>query len=267
MATVHLGEIAIESRRWRDAERLLASIEHHPDPTVQTYARHWLTGVRERLRRLTLRYLALAVVTLGALALGARVLRRGRDPRAWQVFGRVLLGAEAVALAGAFVVPRVTAGLGIIPDYDHVYYDFTVRTRHGDAHFIATAPNAWNDTQRAWLDRVLAVPARYTFVLAHEPPDSSRPSGSDAIEQAMMRRSGGITLRLYGHVHNYQHPLPNAIVTGNAGAPLTGTGSYFGFVIVQQQEDANLVVTAYEIGSPPMVRDSFVLTPEGTLTR
>ena len=82
-------------------------------------------------------------------------------------------------------------------------------------------------------------------------------------------RVGGVTLRLYGHTHEYRHyaaPDYNAVVDGNAGAPLSGSsgsGQYYGFGIVDQRADGNIVFTAYQTGSPPMPMDSWVVAPNG----
>lgn len=157
-----------------------------------------------------------------------------------------------------------TFKISLIPTRTNAYYDWWIHTDSGDAHFVATAPNAWNDTQRTWLTTVLTAPARYTFVIAHEPPSDPGPGTVD-IENAITARTGGVTLRLYGHVHKYDHPLPNAIVTGNAGAPLSGFDTY-GFALIEQRADDNIVVTSYAIGTPPTPIDSFVLTPDGMIT-
>lgn len=155
----------------------------------------------------------------------------------------------------------------LAPGHAAPWYDWIVRTSLGDAHFIATAPNAWSPAQLAWLSRVMAQPALYTIVIAHEPAGRREAPGSPFIEDAIRARPGGVTLRLYGHTHEYSHPLPNAIITGNAGAPLASLSGSYGFVVVAQRADGNLVVTAYDVGRPPMVVDSFVLTPAGALTR
>ena len=151
--------------------------------------------------------------------------------------------------------------------YPNLYYDFTVATRNGDAHFILTAPNAWNAAQQTWLDAALARPATYTVVAAHEPPGNREAVGSPFIEASIAARRGGVTLRLYGHTHEYRHAAANAVISGNAGAPLASTSGSYGVVMVDQRADGNLVVTAYDVGRPPMVADSFVVTPAGTLTR
>ena len=155
----------------------------------------------------------------------------------------------------------------LAPGYAAPYFDWVVATDQGDAHFIATAPNAWSPAQQAWLDRALARPALYTVVIAHEPPGDREAPGSVAIETSLRARVGGVTLRLYGHTHEYRHLSANAIIAGNAGAPLQVATGQYGFVVVDQRADGNLVVTAYSIGHPAMVVDSFVLTPGGALAR
>lgn len=152
-------------------------------------------------------------------------------------------------------------------DLPAIYFDWTVRTAMGDAHFIATAPNAWSSSQAAWLDRVLAIPATYTFVIAHETPTDDRAPGSMAIEDAVRMRATPVTLRLYGHLHTYRHIEANAIVVGNAGAPLSTAASRYGFTVVEQRADGNVVITAYTVGHPAMVEDTFVLRPDGTITQ
>jgi hypothetical protein len=150
------------------------------------------------------------------------------------------------------------------------YFDWVVHTRLGDAHFISTAPNAWSTAQHTWLTRALAQSAMYTFVIAHEGPNTlGPPAGSATIESLIALRTGGVTLRLYGHTHEYYHMSGadfNAVVDGNAGAPFDGSaagGQYLGFGVIDQRADGNIVFTAYQVGSPPMVNDSWVVTPAG----
>jgi len=143
------------------------------------------------------------------------------------------------------------------------YYDFTVHTGLGDAHFVITAPNAWGPAEQQWLQQALGQPARYTIVAAHEPAGEREAPGSVPIEDAIAAR-GGVTLRLYGHTHEYRRLAPNAVINGNAGAPLSSRRGTYGFALVEQRDDGNLVVTAYDVGTPPMVHDSFVLAPDGT---
>jgi hypothetical protein len=149
------------------------------------------------------------------------------------------------------------------------YFDWTIRTSLGDAHFISTAPNAWSTAQQTWLQGALAHRAAYTFVLAHEPPTGTAGPGSRAIEQVLATSPNPITLRLYGHTHEYHHITGNAVIDGNAGAPLAGTGgsgAYYGYAMIDQRSDGNIVFTAYQVGTPPMVVDTWVVTPSGAPT-
>jgi hypothetical protein len=76
-------------------------------------------------------------------------------------------------------------------------------------------------------------------------------------------RSGGVTLKLYGHIHFYRRLDQNSVVSGNSGAPLNGAGSTYGFLMVEQRADGNVDVSEYEIGMPAMLRDRFTITPAG----
>lgn len=154
-------------------------------------------------------------------------------------------------------------------DFSHVYHDFVVHTGLGDAHFILTAPNFWDAAQEAWFNAALDAPGnRYTIVVAHEPPDAIGPPASSAtIEAAIAARPGRVSLRLYGHTHEFRPVTPNGVVTGNAGAPLATGATYHGFVIVQQRDDGNLQITEYEVGSAaPTAACSFIVTPAGALS-
>jgi hypothetical protein len=154
----------------------------------------------------------------------------------------------------------------LAPQSTTPYYDWVIHTSEGDAHFVATAPNAWSNAQSQWLDTALAQPARYVFVIAHEPPTSSGlPAGSMAIEAAIAARTGGVTLRLYGHTHDYRHIGGNAVISGNAGAPLGGFGGFYGFLIVDQLASGDITVTSYEIGTPPLVNEMWSVHPDGSV--
>lgn len=111
MARVHLAEVAIRQRRWYLAEERLVPLENDPDRIVAAYARARLRAVRERTRRLTLRWVSLALLVVGALLLVVRLARRARRRGTARSFARALLGGEALAIAGALVVPRWTSSL------------------------------------------------------------------------------------------------------------------------------------------------------------
>lgn len=153
----------------------------------------------------------------------------------------------------------------LVGDQPALYYDFTVHTSQGDAHFIVTAPNAWTSSQDAWLTRMFAVQARYTFVVTHEPPTSPGvPTAVATIESAAASRPGGVTMRFFGHTHTSRRIDTNGLITGNAGAPLNGTSDVYGFARIVQRPDGDILITQYEAGSPPMAMQSFVVHPDGT---
>jgi hypothetical protein len=106
MSQVHLGEIAIREHRWYRAERELSAVERDPDPLVATYAGDRLSAVRQRTRRLTLRYASLTLLALAGLLLALATARFGRRAGLATAFARALLVTEGVAIAGALVVPR-----------------------------------------------------------------------------------------------------------------------------------------------------------------
>ena len=155
----------------------------------------------------------------------------------------------------------------LISDQSALWYDFTIHTSLGDAHFIVTSENAWGTPQSTWFNTAMAARAMYTIVVAHEPPTAfTQGPGGLPTETAIAMRTGGVSLRLYGHTHEYRRINPNGVVAGNAGATLSPTGVY-GFVMVDQRRDGNLVVTAYGLGRPPAPVESWVVTPGGAATR
>ncbi|TAK32428.1 MAG: hypothetical protein EPO40_02590 [Myxococcaceae bacterium] len=67
---------------------------------------------------------------------------------------------------------------------------------------------------------MLARPALCTIIVAHEPPDAREAPGTMPIEAQLAMRPGGVTMRLYGHYHEFSHRPAKLFITGNAGAPL-----------------------------------------------
>lgn len=113
MATMHLGELAMQRGDDREAARWLERVENDPDTIVRTYARDRLRTVRERVKRTWLRRLTTAAVLAGAFALAARAAQRSRWKGRARGFGRALLVAEGIAIAGALVVPRAMSQLAL----------------------------------------------------------------------------------------------------------------------------------------------------------
>lgn len=142
------------------------------------------------------------------------------------------------------------------------WFSFVVHTALGDAKFVFIAVNAWTDAQAAWLNSTLSQPTPYTFIVRHHPtPNAGKSSsavgvaGSDAIIAKYP-----VTLFLFGHVHEYSHLTVNAVITGNAGAPLDS--GHYGYVNVLQRADGNVSVTEYD-QSTNMPTDTWAVTPDG----
>ncbi len=115
------------------------------------------------------------------------------------------------------------------------------------AKLVFVAANAWSDAQGTWLDQTLAVPTTYTFVVRHEPADTTTTPGVTPSEAIIAKHP--YTLEIVGHSHEYGHPLPKEVLIGNGGAPLSGSGNY-GFGIFAQRTDGAIVVDMidYESG-------------------
>jgi hypothetical protein len=128
------------------------------------------------------------------------------------------------------------------------------------AKLVFVAANAWDAGQAEWLDNVLSEPTTYTFVVRHEPSQSSTAPGVGPSDQIIITHP--YTMLITGHTHTYKHiPAYRTIIVGNGGAPLTSDTNY-GYAIVARQADGNLAVTAYDYMTHATM-DSFVVTPGG----
>ena len=107
------------------------------------------------------------------------------------------------------------------------------------AKFVFIAANAWSTAQGTWLDSAMAVPTTYTFVVRHEPLDTTQAPGVSPSEAIMAKYP--YTLSLVGHTHSYYHYSGREVLVGNGGAPLSGSKDY-GFAIVSQRPDLALTV-------------------------
>ena len=156
--------------------------------------------------------------------------------------------------------PNISAFMQrLVPFATQPYYSLTVSTSMGSAKLVFIAANFWNADQAAWLEGVLSVPTTYTFVVRHEPSDTPQTPGvvpSDAI-----MASHPVTLKLYGHAHEYRRVAINAVISGNGGAPMRTAGN-FGYLIVRQLASGNIAVTEFAQGSD-MPLDTWTLNPAG----
>jgi len=164
------------------------------------------------------------------------------------------------------------------------YYSVNVNAMDNSwtAKFVVTAANAWDSTQQSWLQTTLAQKTTYTFVVRHEPTDSSTlPPGVAGVDALLTQYP--YTLLLVGHTHNYGHwtsysgtpscgsncpPASRAVVIGNGGAPLSSTKYDYGYALFSQRCDGAIVADEYDYMTG--ATDSyfhFVITPDGTLTK
>ena len=164
------------------------------------------------------------------------------------------------------------------------YYSINVNAMDNSwtAKFVVTAANAWDSTQQSWLQTTLAQKTTYTFVVRHEPSDSSTPPPGVAGIDALLTQNP-YTLLLTGHNHNYGHwtsylgtpacgsncpPASREVVIGNGGAPLSSTKYDYGYAVFAQRCDGAIVADEYDYMTG--ATDSyfhFVITPDGTLTK
>jgi hypothetical protein len=145
------------------------------------------------------------------------------------------------------------------------WYSFIIHTDFGDAKFVFTAVNAWNDQQAAWLETTMAAETKYTFVIRHHPtPDAGTTSSAVGIGASdAILNNFPVTLYLFGHVHEYQQIGPNRVITGNAGAPLDA--GVYGYLFVVQRPDGNIEATEYSLSSTTTLK--FAVTPDGQATQ
>ncbi len=130
------------------------------------------------------------------------------------------------------------------------------------AKLVFIAGNAWSSAQATWLETTLDAPTTYTFVVRHEPKDTTQAPGVSPSEAIMAQHP--YTLALVGHTHTYYHFPGREVLVGNGGAPLSGSKN-FGFAIVSQRPDLALQVDMIDYASG--LSDSkfhFVVKPDGT---
>ena len=108
------------------------------------------------------------------------------------------------------------------------YYSFQA----GSARFFALDTEKWSSAQRDWLQRQLALPARFRIVYAHHPVISYGHHGGEAktrdirTELLPLLESGRVDLYLTGHDHDLQHLRRgrlDLVVCGGGGTPTRPT--------------------------------------------
>jgi hypothetical protein len=129
------------------------------------------------------------------------------------------------------------------------------------AKFVFVAANAWNQAQATWLAAELAKPTTYTFVVRHEGTSATTAPGVTPSAQIMAQHP--YTLLLAGHTHTFEYfASERQVITGNGGAPLTGSVNY-GYVIAQQRADGAIEFTAYDY-STNAAQTKFAVKADGS---
>ncbi len=144
------------------------------------------------------------------------------------------------------------------------YYQLRIDATDGrwTSKVIFAAPNAWDATQDAWLRNALTTPTTYTFVVYHEPADtSSGPPGLAPINAILAASS--VTLRITGHSHTYYHRRgTNEVTIGLGGAPPAGSYDY-GYLTVQQLGSGDIEVRELDYMGGTL-NDTFRVHPDGS---
>jgi hypothetical protein len=152
------------------------------------------------------------------------------------------------------------------------YYSINVAATDGSwtSKFVFVAANAWDGTQASWLSATMAQKTTYTFVVRHEPSETTNGPDGQAASDTILNQSP-YTLLIVGHSHTYGHytsPYPKQVTIGNGGAPLTNTSKNYGFGVFAQRSDGAVVVDMVDYET--LATDSyfhFVVKPDGTLTQ
>ncbi|MBI3073754.1 MAG: metallophosphoesterase [Deltaproteobacteria bacterium] len=149
---------------------------------------------------------------------------------------------------------------GLVPHTPTPYFDFTVETNLGPAKFVFVAANAWSEAQREWLTRTIARETTYTFVLRHHPSAFAN-DVTGVLESDRILDGKNVTLKMYGHVHEYRRLGDNEVICGNGGGPLRGF-NFYGYLIVDQLVDGSIQVTSFKRGTNEIV-DQWRVTADG----
>jgi hypothetical protein len=124
------------------------------------------------------------------------------------------------------------------------YYAMHFQAQDGSwtAKLVFLAANAWSDAQAQWLDQELSIATTYTFVVRHEGTNATTAMGVTPSGAIIARHP--LTLLLVGHSHTFAYYTSSReVVTGNGGAPLTGSVPY-GYVIVDRRDDGTIEFSA-----------------------
>jgi hypothetical protein len=156
---------------------------------------------------------------------------------------------------------------------NHKMY-YSIDDNAQNAKYVVIADDAWNATQKSWLQTELAKASKYTFVFRHHPSKFGAGSSSNfeslpavdnqyptaAAEIIAVIDTGKPTLVIAGHSHffgtsknHWTDPTGHAreMICGNGGAQLSADQvgfppNYYGFAVVQVLPSGNAAFVAYE---------------------
>ena len=137
--------------------------------------------------------------------------------------------------------------------------------------FVFVAANAWDSTQQSWLQTTMGTKTTYTFVIRHEPTESSGNAPGVSPSDSIITQFP-YTMLITGHSHTWDsfgYNTPKEVLVGNGGAPLTNTSKNYGFAVMSRRAtDGAIVGDMYDYMTLQTVSEfHFVVTPEGTTTQ
>jgi hypothetical protein len=152
------------------------------------------------------------------------------------------------------------------------YFSINVNATNGSwtSKFIFIAANAWDSTQSSWLTTQMKTQTTYTFVLRHEPTESSGNAPGVSPSDSIIKQYP-YTMLITGHSHTWDtfgYNTPKEVLVGNGGAPLTDSSKDYGYAVMAQRSDGAIVGDMYDyMTNQPVSAFHFVVTPDGTLTQ
>ncbi len=164
-------------------------------------------------------------------------------------------------------------GLPATSPYFVVLFSSSDPTRPWTAKFVFMAPDYWDtsgNTQEIWLEKVLAQPTTYTFLVRHQPTDNSANAPGVAESDALLQ-TYPFTIKLTGHSHSYKYDQPNReIVNGLGGAALDyGYSGTYGYVVCRQRADMAIQCALHDYDSNAVSSQpdaTLAVEPDGTPT-
>jgi hypothetical protein len=136
--------------------------------------------------------------------------------------------------------------------------------------FVFIAANAWDSTQQSWLQTAMGQTTTYTFVIRHEPTESSGGAPGVTPSDSIITQFP-YTMLITGHSHTWDsfgYNTPKEVLVGNGGAPLSNTSKDYGFAVMSQRSDGAIVCDMLDYMTLQAATEFHtVVTPDGTVTK